>query len=186
MQLGPGMYTQQTAPCDECQGQGEMIDKTKRCKTCMGKKVKKENKVLKVTVDKGAPHGTKVTIHGEADQIPEAEAGDVIVQIKQKPDKIFKRKGADLFMEKEITLLEALTGIDFIFEHFDGRKIRIQNTPGDIVKPEEIKTVEGQGMPFYKKSYQFGNLFLLFKIKFPSSLEPAQISNLSQALTGQK
>jgi len=36
---------------------------------------------LKVEIDKGAPNGEKYTIHGEGDEIPGAEAGDVIVQI---------------------------------------------------------------------------------------------------------
>jgi DnaJ-class molecular chaperone len=57
MQLGPGMYSQRTGPCDECNGQGESIDPSKKCKTCNGKKIKSEKKVLKVEVDKGAPHG---------------------------------------------------------------------------------------------------------------------------------
>lgn len=48
MQLGPGMYTQRTGPCDECEGKGEQIDDKKKCKPCNGKKVKKETKTLKV------------------------------------------------------------------------------------------------------------------------------------------
>ena len=57
--------------------------------------------------------------------MPDVEPGDVIAVLKIKPHKIFKRAGADLIMEKEISLLEALTGCDFVIEHLDGRKIRI-------------------------------------------------------------
>lgn len=57
MQLGPGMYTQRQAPCDDCDGKGEIIDPAKRCKVCLGKKIKKESKQLKVEIDKGAPNG---------------------------------------------------------------------------------------------------------------------------------
>jgi DnaJ homolog subfamily A member 2 len=46
---------------------------------------------------------------------------------------LFHRKGADLFMEKEITLYEALTGLDFILVHLDGRKVRIRNSPGKVI-----------------------------------------------------
>lgn len=70
-------------------------------------------------------------------------------------------------MEKEITLLEALTGVDFVLTHLDGKKIRIRNTPGEIIKPDDMKTVEGLGMPYHKKVYMNGNLFIHFKIKFP-------------------
>jgi DnaJ family protein A protein 2 len=51
------MYSQRTGPCDECGGKGEKVDPSKRCKTCIGKKIKAENKTLKVEIDKGAPNG---------------------------------------------------------------------------------------------------------------------------------
>ena len=96
--------------------------------------------------------------------------------------KTFMRKGADLFIEKEITLLESLTGLDFILVHLDGRKIRIKNTPGEIIKPDDIKTVEHMGMPLAKKSYMFGNLFIHFKIKFPTTVDTKSIGLISEAL----
>lgn len=168
MQLGPGMYSQRSGPCDECSGKGETFDKSKMCKTCSGKKLQKEKKKLKFELDKGAPNGDQYTIHGEGDEVPDVEPGDVIAVIKEQPHKVFKRKGADLFFEKEITLLEALTGLDFVIKHLDGRNIRISNKPGEIIKPEALKTVENMGMPFHKKVYMFGNLFVQFKIKFPT------------------
>lgn len=56
-QMGPGMYSQSTLPCDECSGAGEMIDMEKRCKKCKGKKIMRDKKKLTVEVDKGAPNG---------------------------------------------------------------------------------------------------------------------------------
>ena len=53
--------------------------------------------------------------------MPDVEPGDVIAVIKIKEHKIFKRKGADLLMDKEITLLEALTGVDLCITHLDGQ-----------------------------------------------------------------
>jgi len=37
----------------------------------------------------------------------------LVCRIKTKKHEIFTRKGADLFIEKEISLLEALTGFNF-------------------------------------------------------------------------
>jgi DnaJ-class molecular chaperone len=56
-----------------------MMDPSKVCKTCQGKKIKKESKVLKVEIDKGSPNGEKYTIHGEGDEMPDIEPGDVII-----------------------------------------------------------------------------------------------------------
>jgi len=90
--------------------------------------------------------------------------------VQEQPHKVFKRKGADILMEKEITLYQALTGVDFVLDHLDGSKIRIKNTPGEVIKPEDIKTVYGKGLPFHKKTYEFGNLYVVFKVTFPKSL----------------
>ena len=54
--LGPGMYSQSQGPCDECRGSGEIIDEKNKCKTCNGKKVVKEKKVLEAEIDKGTPN----------------------------------------------------------------------------------------------------------------------------------
>jgi DnaJ-class molecular chaperone len=77
--LGPGMYSQRTGPCDECRGTGEMIDEKNKCKNCDGKKVTKEKKVLEVQIDKGAPNGEQYVLHGEADEYPGMEPGDVVI-----------------------------------------------------------------------------------------------------------
>lgn len=39
--------------CKECDGKGERINPKDRCKTCNGRKVVKNNKILEVHVDKG-------------------------------------------------------------------------------------------------------------------------------------
>lgn len=127
VQLGPGMYSQSSGPCDDCRGKGEVIDEKHKCKTCNGKKVCKEKKIIEAEVDKGSPDGYNYVFHGEADEYPGTEPGDVVIIIKEMPHKQFKRKGADLLIEKEISLLEALTGVDFVLTHLDGSKLRIKN-----------------------------------------------------------
>jgi len=128
--IGPGMYSQSTGPCDDCGGTGECIDEANKCKNCNGKKVIKEKKVLEAVVDKGAPHGEKYIFHGESDEHPDKEPGDVIIVVNEAPHGLFKRKGADLLIEKEITLMEALTGVDFIVDFLDGTKFRAQTAKG--------------------------------------------------------
>lgn len=81
-----------------------------------------------------------------------------------------------MIIEKEISLIESLTGLDFVLTHLDGKKYRIKNSPGEIIKHDDIKTVEHLGMPFSKKTYTFGNLFIHFKVKFPTTLEAKNIA----------
>ena len=182
--LGPGMYTQSTRPCDECRGTGEQINEKDKCKTCDGKKISKEKKILEVQIDKGAPNGEKYIFHGEADEFPGIEPGDVVIQVHEEKHDLFKRRGADLLIEKDITLLEALTGVDFVITTLDGKKLRIKNQPGEVIKPDDIKTVDGRGMPYHKQPYKFGNLFVVFKIVFPKELKKDQIAKIQEALGG--
>jgi len=158
----------------------------KRCKVCKGKKVSRDKKTLTVEVDKGAPDKEQYTISGEGDCVPDIEPGDVIAVVKIRPNKIYTRKGADLYYDKEISLLEALTSVDFTIMHLDGRMIRIQNEAGKVIKPNSTMTCEGLGMPFHKTPYKFGNLFINFKIKFPDSLEDGQVQAVKNVLSEQK
>jgi len=48
---------------------------------------------------------------------------------------LFKRRGADLFVERKISLVEALCGFTLELEHLDGRKLHVSTSPGEIVKP---------------------------------------------------
>lgn len=74
-------------------------------------------------------------------------------------------------MSKEITLLEALTGVNFTIMHLDGRIIRVTSPGGSVIKPNDTMTCEGLGMPFHKTPYKFGNLFIDFSVKFPEKVE---------------
>lgn len=55
-------------------------------------------------------------------------------------------------------------------DHLDGTKIRIQNKPGEVIKPDDIKTVAEKGLPFHRTSYKFGNLYVVFKVSFPKQM----------------
>ena len=109
-----------------------------------------------------------------------------MIVVNEQPHKLFKRKGADLLIEKDITLLESLTGCDFVIEYLDGTKFRIQSKPGQVIKPDSLMTIEDKGLPFHKNPYKFGNLFVLFHIKFPDSLEEIQRNQISKTLSSMK
>merc|ERR1719343_693391 len=79
--------------------------------------------------------GHKIPFREMADEHPEADTGDVIFVCKQQEHPVFKRKGADLFIERKISLVEALCGFTLELTHLDGRKLLIKTSPGEIVKP---------------------------------------------------
>merc|ERR1740138_1250148 len=117
------MIQQMQSQCSACGGQGQSFSQ------------KEEREILEVHVQKGAPDNHKVPFREMGDEKPDADTGDVVFILKEQEHAIFKRKGADLFVEKSIGLVEALCGFEMELEHLDGRKLHIKTQSGDIVKP---------------------------------------------------
>jgi DnaJ family protein A protein 2 len=172
------MLLQTQTTCPDCAGEGQMIKD--KCKDCKGEKISAETKTLEIDLDKGVPDGHRYNFPLEGDQIPEVEAGDIVVEIFLEKHKHFIRKGADLVYKARITLLQALTGFKFVLTHLDGRKILIQNKENEIIKPGQFKTIKEVGMPFFERNYAHGNLYLDFEIIFPEKINDQQMKDLSK------
>ncbi|NXE57671.1 DNJA1 protein, partial [Casuarius casuarius] len=170
-QIGPGMVQQIQSVCMECQGHGERISPKDRCKSCTGRKIVREKKILEVHIDKGMKDGQKITFHGEGDQEPGLEPGDIIIVLDQKDHPTFTRRGEDLVMCMDIQLVEALCGFQKPITTLDNRTIIITSHPGKChtVKHGDIKCVMNEGMPIYRRPYEKGCLIIEFKVNFPGS-----------------
>lgn len=166
-QIGPGMIQQVQRACDVCGGQGNKFES------------KSERKILEVHIEKGMRHNEKVTFRGMADEKPNMEAGDINFVVQEKDHDIFKRKAADLLVIKEVSLNQALCGFTWNFTHLDKRKIVVKTRPGEVIKPEQntkealpfVKTVANEGMPSRGNPFVKGNLYILFRVKFPEDGE---------------
>jgi DnaJ family protein A protein 2 len=181
-QMGPGYYSQQRSVCDNCRGTGEAIPAKDRCKTCSGEKTVEDVTYLNVEIDKGSKEGKKIMFRGESDQLPGTQPGDLIFVVKEKPHNLFKRDGVHLVMEKEISLIDALTGTKFVIPTLDkdGRKLLVQTK--EVIKPGDLKEISNEGMPVPSRPYEHGNLYIKFTIKFPDKLNADQINSLRAAL----
>ncbi len=145
-QIAPGMIQQIRAHCSECDGQGEKINQKDKCKTCDGKKIVRERKIIEVHIDKGnwgiyfywleiyyylgMDDGKKITFSGEGDQEPGLEPGDIIVVLEEKDHPTFKRDKTDLHMKLQLTLTESLCGFQKAIKTLDNRQLVITALPG--------------------------------------------------------
>lgn len=77
---------------------------------CLQGRVTKKKEVLEVRIERGMENGKKVVFREKADEMPGAITGDVVLIVQQAEHKLFKRQGAHLTMEKDITLKDALCG----------------------------------------------------------------------------
>ncbi|KAA0202125.1 hypothetical protein HAZT_HAZT010623 [Hyalella azteca] len=67
-QIGPGMVQQMQSKCRSCDGEGEVMAESDRCKTCLGRKVVPSTKLLEVAVEAGMKDEQKIVFRGEGDQ----------------------------------------------------------------------------------------------------------------------
>lgn len=166
-QIGPGMVQQIQTVCPECKGQGERINPKDRCDNCNGCKVVREKKIIEVHVDKGMKDGQKIVFHGEGDQEPDLEPGDVIIVLDQKDHSVFQRRGHDLITKMRIQLSEALCGFRKTIETLDNRVLVISTRPGEVIKHGDLKCIYNEGMPVYKSPMDKGSLIIQFLVQFP-------------------
>jgi DnaJ family protein A protein 2 len=122
IRMGP-MIQQVQKVCDACGGNGQSFRQIKVQET------------LEVHVPKGAPDQHKLHFSEKADEIPDGEAGDVVFVLQEQPHPMFKRKGDDLFIDRTISLSEALCGFAMELTHLDGRTLIIKTNPGEVIKP---------------------------------------------------
>jgi len=116
--------------------------------------------------------------------MPGVLPGDILLVLQQKPHDVFKRNQDDLYMEKEITLVEALCGFKFHIPHLDERVLVVKSTNGQVITPGEVMKIEKEGMPRYRDPFEKGNLYLTFSIKFPTpqELTPQAVQALKKVL----
>ena len=80
-------------------------------------------------------------------------AGDIYIRVNLLKHEVYERRGADLFYHKEITLLEALTGVTTTLNHLNGLPYVIATAPGEILANKDPSS--------------FGHLHLEFTVIFP-------------------
>lgn len=142
--------------------------------------ISQEEKILTISIKPGWKAGTKITFPKEGDQLQGNTPSDVIFAIEERPHPHFKREGNDLHKTVKISLLQSLTGGMINVPTIEGRPLPVRLH--SIVKPGDIKTLQGYGMPISKAPEQRGALVLKFEIIFPVTLTDAQKESLRSIL----
>ncbi len=182
--------------CDVCGGQGEIKEmrktffgnfaQVKSCKKCFGNGQIPKNscrhcggsgkiageRAVKLEIYPGVDNGQIIQIKGvgEAGESG-AEAGDLYARIKIKHHPIFERRGNDLLIKKEISLINILLGKKIEIPAITGEKLTVE-IPEDFDLRQPL-TIPGKGMPVFGSpagGFGRGNLIVEFKIKTPKKL----------------
>ena len=99
---------QQTTVCNHCQGRGKVPEKS--CTVCHGKGTTRQTQQLKLKVPAGIDDGAAIRLTGRGQAVQGGEKGDLYVNIRVKPHKVFTREGELILSEETIDMVTAALG----------------------------------------------------------------------------
>ena len=162
--------------CPHCNGTGGIIKNP--CKTCNGSGLVKNQEVAEIDIPKGAYNGYTFRVAGKGDASPIGPSGDLIVVISEKSDPQFERRGNDLYINKDIPVLDAILGKDITIESLDGSKINFKTHVG--IKPGEMFRLKDRGMPILGTRNSYGYLVVVVGYKVPTELTSTERKSLEE------
>ena len=142
-----------------------------------------EDKILTIDVKPGWKARTKITFACEGDQSVGRIPSDIVFIIGEKNHKHFIRDGNNLKYKARITLKQALCGGQIQVPKIDGGHITLPLS--DIITPDTVEIISGEGMPISKQPGTRGDLVVNFDIKFPHSLSSHNVKSLKKLLPDQ-
>jgi len=153
---------------------------TKKMKISRNKLGSKEEETLSIDVKPGWKRGTKVTFKDKGDEHPGRLPADISFVVDEKPHTVYTRDGNDLVHSANIHLRDALCGTTIQLRTLDGRILKVE--VNDVVTPNSVKVVAGEGMPVSKMPGKRGNLKVKFNVVFPKTLDEEQKELVRKAL----
>ena len=128
-------------PCNTCRGQGKIIERP--CSKCKGSGKQKATRIFSFEIPAGIETG-EYRIKGEGQVIQNGINGDLIVRIKVKPHDKFKRDGADIFYDENISMIDVTLGRTLVVPTLEGTE-KISVEPGS--QPNTMIKLKGKGLP---------------------------------------
>lgn len=124
-------------------------------------------KKIRITIPAGIENGQTIKISGHGGPgVNGGPNGDLYITFNIPEDPVFKRDGADLYVDREIDLYTAVLGGEVTLDGFRG-KVKVRVPPG--TQPGTRVRLKGQGFPRYKQK-DFGDLYVTWSVKLPTSL----------------
>lgn len=158
---------QQTCPA--CKGAGTIISDP--CNDCQGRGRVRKTRTLSVKVPGGVDDGDRIRLSGEGEAGRSGgPPGDLYVEIRVKPHKLFEREGADLSCEVPVSFAKATLGGEIELPTLDGNvslKIPAGTQSGKVFR------LRGKGVTTVRDP-RVGDLFARVVVETPVNLSNAQ------------
>lgn len=129
-------------------------------------------KNLRITIPAGIVNGQVIKLKDQGmPGLNGGPAGDLYITFNLAAHPVFKRLDDDLYLNHEIDLYTAVLGGETTVET-PGSKVKLKVSPG-TQNGTKVR-LKGKGFPVYKKEGEFGNLYVTYQVKLPTSLNARQ------------
>ena len=155
--------------CPNCKGAGTVI--ADPCTSCQGRGRVRKTKTLSVKVPAGVDDGDRIRLSGEGEAGRNGgPPGDLYVEVRVEPHKIFEREGADLACEVPISIATATLGGEVELPTLDGHvslKVPAGTQSGKTFR------LRGKGVTTVRDP-RLGDLFAKVAVETPVNLTSEQ------------
>lgn len=156
--------------CPQCHGQG--IEIADPCPDCGGAGHRAKERSISVEVPAGIEDGTRIRLAGEGGTgVHGGPSGDLYIFVAIKPDKRFRREGADLHCEATVPMATAALGGSLDIHTLDGTKVQVKVPEG--MQSGHVFRLKGHGMPVLRQSVA-GDLYVKAAVETPRKLTKRQ------------
>ena len=147
------------------------------CSSCHGQGVTQQRITLPVKVPFGVDTGDRIQLSGEGDACRQgAPAGDLHVQIKVRPHRIFKREDTNLYCKVPISFVTTEAGGDTEVPALNGKA---NLSIPECTKTHKLLRLRGKGIKTLRGS-GVGDLLYRVVLETPIKLSEEQKTNLQQ------
>ena len=155
-------------PCSRCRGTGRAPGTS--CSECDGRGVNQRTSQIELDIPKGVDTGSRLRIAGAGEMgSPGTPPGDLYVVIDVRDHPMFRRDGADLLMEADMSYPTAALGGEIEITSLDGTaKVKVPSA----TQPDAVFRLKGRGMPI--RGDARGDLYVRLKLKVPDKLNNEQ------------
>jgi len=156
--------------CPRCGGEGRVVETP--CETCHGEGRTERRRTLRVTIPPGIDEGHQIRLSNEGEVGPRGgAAGSLYVAVHVQPHPVLKRDGTELFLEHEISIVQAALGTTATIPTVDGDEA-LEIKPG--TQPGAEIRLRGKGVPHLRRTTQHGDLHVFIKVAVPTKLTKKQ------------
>ncbi|MCW2636543.1 MAG: dnaJ [Blastococcus sp.] len=156
-------------PCPSCAGTGQVIPDP--CPQCAGDGRVRSRRTIQVKVPAGVEDGMRIRLTGQGEVGPGGgPAGDLYVEIHERPHPVFTRDGEDLHCRVTLPMTAAALGTTLSLKTLDGEE-DLDIRPG--TQSGSQLTLRAHGAPRLRATGR-GNLVVHVEVTTPTRLDAEQ------------